>query len=157
MFFQKVEPLSTLCNKCLQPSRTWFVARQVWTRVVKQATTVFNSFSGMLQNKLHAFVGRFTTELSPECMTLYSMIKRVPWTFTLRTQLTRLFEAPPSTGHCNCFIPATCSVKTFLLCYPIISTFHTFRWSHGTKSIRKICTDFNIRIPFINQWWFLTK
>ena len=74
--------------------------------------------------------------LPPEYMTLYSMIKRVPWTFTLRTQLTRLFEAPPSTGHCNCFIPAACFVKTFLLCYAIISTFHTFRWSNGTKSNR---------------------
>ena len=52
-------------------------------------------------------------------------------TFTLRTQLTRLFEAPLNTGRCNCVIPATCSVKTFLFCYPIISTFHSFSGATG--------------------------
>ena len=145
MFFQRVEPLYFLQQMFAT------IKNLICCKAGLNKTTVFNSFSAMLQNKLHVFVGRFTTELSPECMTLYSMIKRVPWTFTLRTQLTRLFEAPPSTGHCNCFIPAACSVKTFLLCYQIISTFHTFRWSHGTMSIRKICSDFNIRITLINQ------
>ena len=33
----------------------------------KQATSLFNSFAVILQNKLHVFVGRFATELKGLC------------------------------------------------------------------------------------------
>ena len=62
---QKVELLSTFCNKFSQPATTWFVARHVWTWVVKRATSLFNSFcSRMFQNKLHVFVACFTVPYS---------------------------------------------------------------------------------------------
>ena len=62
---QKVELLSTFCNKFSQPATTWFVARHVWTWVVKRTTSLFNSFcSRMFQNKLHVFVACFTVPYS---------------------------------------------------------------------------------------------
>lgn len=38
---------------------TWFVARQIWMRILKRATSLFSSFAAMLQNNLHLFVARF--------------------------------------------------------------------------------------------------
>ena len=62
---QKVELLSSFCNKFSQPATIWFVARHVWTWVVKRATSLFNSFcSRMFQNKFHAFVACFTVPYS---------------------------------------------------------------------------------------------
>ena len=43
-FVAKVELLSTFWNNFSQPVTTWFVAIQVWTWVVKQAESLFNSF-----------------------------------------------------------------------------------------------------------------
>ena len=73
---QKVELLSTFCNKFSQPATTWFVSRHVWTWVVKRATSLFNSFcSQMFQNKLHVFVRLFYRTL----FRFFPFLSKINW------------------------------------------------------------------------------
>ena len=46
ILLQKVKTLFTFCNNFSQPTRTWFVGRQVWFvgGIVKRATSLFNCF-----------------------------------------------------------------------------------------------------------------
>ena len=73
---QKVELLSTFCNKFSQPATTWFVSRHVWTWVVKRATSLFNSFCiQMFQNKLHVFVRLFYRTL----FRFFPFLSKINW------------------------------------------------------------------------------
>ena len=56
----KKQLFSAFCNNFSQTETTWFVARQVWTWVLKRATFLSTRLAAMLQNKLHVFVACFT-------------------------------------------------------------------------------------------------
>ena len=64
MLLQRVELLSTLYKNLSQPATTWFVARQVWTWVVKRATSLLNSFYSNVAKQVTRFCCPFTMRQS---------------------------------------------------------------------------------------------
>ena len=59
-----------------QFATTWFVARQVWTRMVKCATSLFNLFCSNVSKQVSRFVARFTGR-TKKLMIIFTIVQTV--------------------------------------------------------------------------------
>ena len=59
----KTATLKPYCYSSGNLQQPLFVGRQVWTWVIKRATSFFNTYCSNVQNELHVFIARFTVAL----------------------------------------------------------------------------------------------